>query len=247
MAEIGDAYLTLAAVSGLFKAGKLGSERVIVTPNEQRLDFSAIETATLGHFLVEGFMVPAIQSLLPTRRVFGPAFTVKLPNDEGGALVQALSQAPAGQILVIDRCGDQRHACWGAVTTAAARNRGLSGVVIDGFVTDLAAIEEAGFPVWCRGRSPLTTKGHGGRGACQVPVVCGGVMVRPGQLVLADENGVVVLDPAEAADLSARALSLQEAERDTLRRLSEGETLAAITAASKGATTTATKRTGNQR
>jgi len=104
------------------------------------LDLSDIQTATLGHFLSERFMAPSIQGLTPERRIFGPALTVRMPGDDGTALVDALALAQPGQVIVIDRCGDLRHACWGAVTTAAAQARGVAGVVVDGFVTDRSAI-----------------------------------------------------------------------------------------------------------
>jgi len=193
------------------------------------LDLSDIETATLGHFLDEGFMTPAMQGIVPDARVFGPALTVRLPGSDGTALVHALSSARPGEIIVVDRCGDRRHACWGAVTTAAAQSRGVAGVVIDGFVTDVSAIAAAGFPVWCRGRAPITTRIRGTDGAVGVPVVCGGVRVVPGALVLADENGVVVLDPEDAPAHVEKARAMQAAEPTTIKRLKSGETLAEIT------------------
>lgn len=193
------------------------------------LDLSDIETATLGHFLTEGFVSPSIQAILPERRVFGPAMTVRLPGDDGAALVDALSIAKPGQVIVIDRCGDLRHACWGAVTTAAAIERGVVGVVIDGFMTDRSAILECGFPVWCRGRSPITTKIHGLSGDVNVPINCGGVQVRPGDIVLADESGVVVIDPGQALGFGRRARQMQLDEIGVLDRLRAGQTLAQIT------------------
>lgn len=198
-----------------------------------QLDLSDVETATLGHFLETGFMAPSVQALLPDRRIFGPALTVRLHGDDGSALVDALSSAEPGQIIVVDRCGDMRHACWGAVTTCAAQARGVLGAVIDGFITDRSAITTAGFPVWCRGRSPVTTKPRGVGGEINVPINCGGANVRPGDIVLADESGVAVLDPAQAAAHAARALQIQEAEIGILERLRAGETLAAITRKSK--------------
>lgn len=193
------------------------------------LDLSDVETATIGHFLEDGFMAPAIQGVVPGARAFGPALTVRLPGSDGTALVHALSIAEPGQFLVIDRCGDPRHACWGAVTTAAAQARGVAGVVIDGFVTDLSAILEARFPVWCRGRAPLTTKIRGVGGEIGVPVTCGGARVTPGDIVLADENGVLVLAPGTAGIHAAQARAMQAREPETIGRLKAGETLAEIT------------------
>lgn len=193
------------------------------------LDLSDIETATLGHFLEDGFMDPAIQGVIPAARAFGPALTVRLPGDDGTALAHALSALEPGQLLVVDRCGDRRHACWGAVLTAAAMARGCAGVVIDGYVTDLSALVAAGFPVWCRGRSPITTKIRGKGGEVGGEVACGGVAVKTGDLILADENGVLALDPATAPEHAARARAMQAAEPETIRRLQAGETLAAIT------------------
>ncbi|MGH1445534.1 MAG: RraA family protein [Cognatishimia sp.] len=197
------------------------------------LDLSAIETATLGHFLETGFMAPSLQALLPERRIFGPALTVRMNGDDGTALVQALSLAQPGQVIVVDRCGDIRHACWGAVTTCAAQERGIVGAVIDGFLTDRSAIMAAGFPIWSRGRSPITTKPRGFGGDINVPINCGGAAVRPDDIVLADESGVVVLEPTEAQALAERAQAIQDKELLILERLKAGETLAEITAQPK--------------
>ncbi|RWR44779.1 RraA family protein [Sinirhodobacter ferrireducens] len=196
-------------------------------------DLSAIETATLGHFLTEGFMAPAIQALIPDRRIWGPALTVRLPGVDGSALVEALSIAAPGEVIVIDRCGDLRHACFGAVTAQAAASRGVAGVVIDGFVTDLSALLALGLPIWCRGRSPVTTRNRQMAGHVGGTVTCGGSMVSRGDIILADESGVVVLDPATVAENAAIARQMQHAEIDILRRLKAGETLKAIQAETK--------------
>lgn len=193
-----------------------------------RTDLDDIETATIGHFLSDGFMSPALQCLIPDAHVCGPALTVRLPGDDGSALVEALSRVETGQVVVVDRCGDLRHACWGAVTTAAAMERGAAGAVIDGFITDRSAILAAGFPVWCRGRSPVTTKLRNIAGAVGCVIRCGGVEVRPNDIVLADESGVLVLDPASARDHGARARLLQDAEPALIEALRQGRTLASL-------------------
>lgn len=146
-----------------------------------QLDLSDIKMATTGNFLVEGFVSPSIQAILPERRVFGSAMTWRLPGDDGAALVDVLSIAKPGQVIVINRCGDLRPANRGAVTTTAAIERGVVGAVIDGVMTDRSAFIECGFPVWCRGRSPITTKFHGMSGDVSVPINCGAT---PGTVII---------------------------------------------------------------
>jgi regulator of RNase E activity RraA len=192
-------------------------------------DLSQVQTATLGSFLHEGFMVPSVQAVLPATRIWGPALTVRLPGTDGSALVEALSVARAGDVIVVDRCGDLRHACFGALAATAARKRGVAGVVIDGFVTDLSALIDIGLPIWCRGRSPITTRNRGITGYVGGIVNCGGAIVGQGDIILADENGVVVLDPATVAEHVATALKLQAEDVDMLARLQTGETLKDIT------------------
>jgi regulator of RNase E activity RraA len=195
--------------------------------------FREIETATLGHILTEGFMVPAIQCVIEGPRVCGPALTVSVPSHDGAVLACALAQAKPGDILVIDRQDDDRHACWGAVMTAAAQAVGIVGVIIDGFVTDVAAIRASGLPVWCRGRSPLTTKLLGKGGTIGETVNCGGVTVRPGDLVIADENGVCIIDPAEAEALARTCTAMQGAEPGIIERVRKGERIDEINGARK--------------
>ncbi|WP_282096265.1 RraA family protein [Epibacterium ulvae] len=120
-----------------------------------------------------------------------------------------------------------------AVTTCAAQERGVVGAVIDGFLTDRSFILATGFPVWRRGRSPITTKPRGFGGDINVPINCGGAAVRPNDIILADESGVVVLEPTEAQALAERAQAMQDKERLILERLKAGETLAQITDLSK--------------
>ena len=170
-------------------------------------------------------MSPAIQQLYECPPVCGPALTVSTLPDDGAALLQAIAAANPGDILVVERDGDDRHACWGAVLTAAAQGAGIAGVVIDGFVTDAGAIRAAGLPVWCKGRSPLTTKPGGRGGSVNTDIRCGGATVRAGDLVLADENGVCILDPQQAFRLANEALQMQASEPALISRLSGGEAI----------------------
>ncbi|MBG0511633.1 RraA family protein [Agrobacterium sp. MOPV5] len=187
----------------------------------------SVETATIGHFRSDGFMEPAVQCVIDGIRVAGRALTVSLPGDDGTALLYALSRAMPGDILVIERLSDDRHACWGAVMTAAALACGVVAVILDGYVTDIGAIRSADLPIWCRGRSPVTTK-PGGGGDVAKPVVCGGVKVNNGDVVLADENGVCILPPEEALAAARQALAIQEKEPGIIARLEKGEDIVAV-------------------
>jgi regulator of RNase E activity RraA len=132
---------------------------------------------------------------------------------------------------VIDRCGDTKHACWGGVVTHAMKNAGVAAGVIDGPATDFSEIVKTDMPMWCRGPSPITTKILGTEGAINVPVSVGGQTIEPGDAVLCDESGVVVLKP-KTAEASARlAIQMQEREIVLLERLRKGEKLPDISGA----------------
>ena len=186
------------------------------------------EPATIGHFLHTGFMEPAIRGLFPDIRIAGTAVTVRAPGADGVMVHHAVAKARPGDVLVIDRCGDLRHACIGGAVAYAARKAGIAGIVVDGFVTDIGELRAYGVPVWARGLSPVTTKILGLGGAFCVPVSCGGVAVRPGDAVFADENGVLILDPADIAWAAKRAIGMQQEEKKTLARIDAGESYADI-------------------
>ena len=190
-----------------------------------------VETATLGHFLHHGFLDPAIGPVLAGTRIAGTALTVRIPGPDSTLLHRALGMARPGDVLVIDRCGDTRHACWGGVTTRAARLAGIAAVVIDGPATDFSEIRRAGLPVWCRGASALTTKFLSLESAINVPVSVGGVAICPGDAMLADESGVVAIAPGRAAAIARQGIQMQEAELHVLARLHAGEQLADISGA----------------
>lgn len=184
-----------------------------------------VETATLGHFLTDGFMPPEIQCVLDNVTVCGPALTVSLPGNDGSSLLKGIVQSNPGDILVIERVDDNKHACWGEVMTVAAQQMQITAVILDGFITDVNSIREAGFPIWCKGRSPITTKSGGQNGSVNKSIVCGGVKINPGDIVLADENGVVALDPITLEEVILKALDIQSKEPSIIQRLKQGEML----------------------
>lgn len=170
-----------------------------------------VETATVGHWRLWGFMDRRIQPLLPRRRIVGTAVTLAIAGADSTLLHHAAGLLRPGDILCVDRLGDDRYACWGGGVTVAAKASGATGAVVDGPCTDISEIEESDFPIWARGLSPITTRLYDNGGGMNIPVSCGGAVVMPGDAILADESGVLVLPRAEAREVAERALSIQSA------------------------------------
>ena len=192
-----------------------------------------VETATVGHFLHSGFVDPAIRATLPDKRIAGTAVTLRIPGADSTLLHHVLGLVRPGDFLVIDRCGDIRHACWGGVVTNTAKKAGVVGAVIDGVATDFSEIRRCNMPVWCRGPSPITTKLLGLEGAFNVPISVGGQAVSPGDAILADESGVLVLKPDQAEAAAKRAIDMQNREITVLARIEKGEKLGQISGATR--------------
>lgn len=171
--------------------------------------YSRIATASMGHRVDCDAMDPGIRMLVGNTIVAGPAVTVRTFGRDSTACHKVFDLIVPGDIIVIDREGDERYACWGEMMSLAAKLNGVAGVIVDGLVTDIAALRLVGLPVFARGLSPVTTLLKGEGGGINVPVRCGGVNVIPGALVVADEDGVQILEPQRA-----RALLLEFEAQD---------------------------------
>mgnify|MGYP002798452393 CR=1 FL=1 len=189
----------------------------IINTKEKRLDealierFRHISPSELGHALEFGFMDNDITLLDKSKKTYivGTAITARIPATDSTMVYKAMTYSKPGDILVIDMHGEKRHACWGEMTTLTAKRFGLAGVVVDGPNTDSAEIIENDFPVFSKGQSNLTTKIRGFRGDVNVPVCCGGTVVCPGDLILANNDGIVVI-PQDFADKFIEIAELYE-------------------------------------
>lgn len=184
-----------------------------------------VETATIGHRRQLGFVHRDVQGVLPGRRVAGTAVTLALPGQDSTLLHHIIQFLRPNDVLVIDRLGDDRHACLGGGVACAIEASGCAGVVLDGPCTDLPEIVQYGLAVWCRGVSPITTRLHDVGGAFNVDVSCGGAVVHPGDVVVADPSGVLVMPVDEAEADIDWALGKQQAEPETHNLLMAGEKL----------------------
>lgn len=192
-----------------------------------------VETATIGHFRHWGFMDSRIQALGHQQRVVGAAVTLALPAQDSTLLHHAVGLLEPGHVVVIDRLGDRKHACWGGGVTHAASLAGAAGAVIDGVCTDPHEIAQHQFPVWCRGISPITTRTYGLGGLLNQAVSCGGVVVNPGDIVLCDENGVLVLPPGEVDEIADAALERQARGEARRKLIDEGARMGDLSGATK--------------
>jgi 4-hydroxy-4-methyl-2-oxoglutarate aldolase len=183
-----------------------------------RPDRRLVERAAATHVGVTGVhagprqaLDAGIKPLDPTWRICGPAFTVR-PEYTDDLLMGELAgkYAQAGDVIVVDAGGRADRACWGMGMSTAARAAGCAGVVLDGFCMNGALLlrERVQLPVFARGLV-ASAAGAERAGWLNVPVICGGVIVRPGDIVLGDCDGVVVLPAEQASAILQRSEGYQ--------------------------------------
>ncbi len=152
-----------------------------------------------------------------------------VPGDNPYALEIALvDDLKAGDVAVLGCGGSTRIAPWGELLSTAARVRGAAGCLTDGYVRDTRAIRRLRFPVFHGGIAPLDSKGRGTIAEIDVPIRCGGVAVAPGDLVVGDADGVIVVPQAVEAAVLDKAFAKVRGEDDTRAELERGATLADV-------------------
>jgi len=201
-------------------------------PDELRERYLRVDFATIGHLIDYGVADPEIQAVVEPVKIAGRAITVRIAPPDSTLVHKATELLEPGDVLVIDTGGDRRHAPVGGMVALAARHRCALGIIVDGVCTDRAELRELGFPVFARGASLLTTKLLGRpSGALNLPISCGGVVVHPGDLVLADENGVLFLRWSAARAMLPEVEALERRSEERRQRLLEGASLAELSGA----------------
>jgi regulator of RNase E activity RraA len=165
-----------------------------------------------------------IAPLAPSMRLAGPAFTVEVRAGDNLMIHAAMTMARPGDILVIDGKADRTCALMGSIMVNACRRLALGGVVIDGAVRDTEELRELGFPVYAICANPNgPTKFVPGR--INWPISCGGIAVHPGDLVVGDADGVVVVEREKAASLLDEAAKKVADERARIADIVAGRNL----------------------
>ena len=185
---------------------------------------SEVCTSTLGHLRDYGF-AKGLQPLVRPTRFVGTAVTVRIPHMDSTAVHVAVDDLRPGDVLVVEHCGDRSRSCFGGMVAYTAKARGSAGALFDGPVNDYDEIVAAGFPVYSRGVTSHTTRQLGIEGAINVPVTVGGTIVRPGDVVWADSDGVAILAPDEALGIAATLREKEEGEVPLRKAIDEGARL----------------------
>lgn len=154
----------------------------------------------------------------------GPAMTVLSPPKDNLWLHRGIYAAQPGDVMVVDTGRFHEAGYWGEIMTHAAQQVGVAGLVIDGCVRDGAILEELGMPVFSAGLCIRgTAKSKEAYGALDIPVRIGEIWVNPGDLVVGDRDGVVVVPQARIAEVTEKAKAREEKEANTIARLQGGE------------------------
>ncbi len=151
--------------------------------------------------------------------------TTEVPERRQAKMIEALDALKPGDVSVHSTDYSRRIGTWGGLCTAAAMARGAAGVVTDAMVRDTRAIIDSGFPLYCRGISPVGAVARGLVVDYDVPLMCGDVMVHPGDVIFGDNDGVVVIPADVLDDALNHALEKLEREENTRREVERGDKL----------------------
>ena len=169
-----------------------------------------------------------IKRRVSDKKIVGPAFTVNPPKGVSGIIPDAILAMNPGEVMVVAGKECCNHSYWGDHRSICASMKGLEGVVIDGAFRDLEGCMEVGFPIFARNVTPGSCA-KAAEGELNVPILCGGVEVCPGDLIVGDCNGIIVIKPEEAELVMERARKKIAAQNAVIERMRQtGEILPGV-------------------
>ncbi|WP_096201521.1 RraA family protein [Bacillus sp. FJAT-45350] len=156
-----------------------------------------------------------------SKNILGPAFTVKVPSGDNLMIFLAVEKAKPGDILVIDGDGNMERALVGEILAKFAESKKLGGFVINGCIRDYDALLKMDIPIFAKGRTPNGPY-RNGPGEINSPISIGRKVIFPGDIIIGDSDGVIVVRPEDAKDLQQKALEIEKKEIATIERIEAG-------------------------
>jgi 4-hydroxy-4-methyl-2-oxoglutarate aldolase len=192
--------------------------------NELIEQIAAFPTATLHEAMGKyGALPSGIKPISAEMRVCGTAVTVQTMPRDNMMLHRAIAAAGEGDVIVVHTSDFWEAGYWGEIMAVASRARGIAGLVIDGCVRDAEPITALGFPVFSRGLCIHGTTKFG-KGTLNEPITIGQVTIQPGDIVVGDRDGVVIVPKGKTAEAIEKARAREEKEARVMERLRNGET-----------------------
>jgi 4-hydroxy-4-methyl-2-oxoglutarate aldolase len=151
-----------------------------------------------------------------------------IPDDPYGLEIEAIDSILPGEVVVVSTAESIRNAPWGELMSTAARTRGARGAIVDGLIRDVKTIEKLGFQIFASGIKPVDSRGRGQVVDYNVPIECGGVLVHPGDLIVADYDGVVAIPAELVAPVIERARAKVTKENQSRAALTKGAFLSEV-------------------
>ncbi len=188
--------------------------------------FKKVSTPNIADAMHKKGAMKGIKPITPGVKMVGRAVTVRTYPGDWSKAVQAIDIAEPGSVIVIDACGAE-EAVWGELASWSCVVKGVAGVVIDGAIRDVDVIRELKFPAFARYINPRAGEPKG-LGEINVEITCGGVKVEPGDWVIGDDNGVVVVPKDMAVEIANRAIDVMEKENRIREEIRRGSTLSKV-------------------
>jgi 3-hexulose-6-phosphate synthase/6-phospho-3-hexuloisomerase len=188
--------------------------------------FMEVSTPNISDAMHRKGEMAGIRPIVSGVKAAGKALTVRTYPGDWAKPVESVDLAEPGTVIVIDAGGGGK-AVWGELATWSCVQKGVSGVVVDGAVRDIDVIRDLRFPVFAKTVNP-TAGDPKGFGEINVEIICGGVKVRPGDWIIADDNGVVVVPKEDAVEIANRAKDVYEKEQRIRAEIKRGSTLSQV-------------------